>query len=192
MGKVAIKVEAISKEYYIGGPQKTYDRLGDQVADMFKAPLRRAGDLLRGRAEGVSELHETIWALKDVSFEIKHGEVVGIIGRNGAVIEWLKGQRRRYDLILLDPPTFSRSKRMRTTFDVQRDHAGLLRDVLPLLDRDGVLLFSTNKRDFKLDSGTLQQTVPGIRIEDITRATLPRDFHRTQPIHRCWRLLRNG
>lgn len=84
MSNVAIKVEAISKEYHIGGPQKTYDRLGDQLVDMFKTPFRRAGNLLSRKVTSAAELNETIWALKDVSFEVKHGEVVGIIGRNGA------------------------------------------------------------------------------------------------------------
>ncbi len=84
MGQTAIRIEQMSKEYHIGGPQKTYDRLGYQVVDMLKAPFRRAGKLMRGQAGGAAELDETIWALKDVSFEIKHGEVIGIIGRNGA------------------------------------------------------------------------------------------------------------
>lgn len=84
MSDIAIRVEDLSKQYHIGGPQKTYDKLGEQLTDMFMAPFRRAGKLLRGQATGAAELEETIWALKDVSFEIKHGEVVGIIGRNGA------------------------------------------------------------------------------------------------------------
>ncbi len=84
MSDIAIQVEGLSKEYHIGGPQKTYDRLGDQLTDMFTAPFRRAGKLLRGQATGAADLNETFWALKDVSFQIKSGEVVGIIGRNGA------------------------------------------------------------------------------------------------------------
>jgi lipopolysaccharide transport system ATP-binding protein len=83
MSDIAIRVEGLSKQYHIGG-QQTYDKLSDQLADMFVSPFRRAGKLLRGQATGAAELDETIWALKDVSFEIKHGEAVGIIGRNGA------------------------------------------------------------------------------------------------------------
>lgn len=61
-----------------------YKTLRDTVADAFMAPLRRTAKLLRGQATGAAGLDETIWALRDVSFEMKKGEVVGIIGRNGA------------------------------------------------------------------------------------------------------------
>ena len=84
MSKIAIQVSNLSKEYHIGGPQKMYDRLGDQITDMLATPFRRAGKLLRGQATGAAELDKKFWALKDVCFEIKRGEAVGIIGRNGA------------------------------------------------------------------------------------------------------------
>src|SRR5215211_874690 len=84
MSKIAIDVSGLGKEYHIGGPQKNYYRLTDQLVDIVTTPFRRAGNLMRGRAGGASDLHETIWALKDVSFQINPGEVVGIIGRNGA------------------------------------------------------------------------------------------------------------
>jgi homopolymeric O-antigen transport system ATP-binding protein len=84
MSKMAIEVVDLGKEYHIGGPQKSYYRLTDQLVDMATAPFRRAGKLLRGQASGAAELDQAIWAVKDVSFQIKAGEVVGIIGRNGA------------------------------------------------------------------------------------------------------------
>lgn len=84
MRDVAICVERLSKQYHIGGPQKHYNRLGDRLLDAAAAPVRRAGKLLKGHAAGAADLDETIWALKDVSFEVKQGEIVGIIGRNGA------------------------------------------------------------------------------------------------------------
>jgi lipopolysaccharide transport system ATP-binding protein len=84
MSDIAIRVEGLGKLYHIGGPQKRYDKLSDQITDVVASPLRRAGRLLRGQITGATELHEIFWALKDVSFEIKHGDVVGIIGHNGA------------------------------------------------------------------------------------------------------------
>lgn len=84
MSHLSIEVAHLGKEYHIGGPQKQYHRLTDQLADMAAAPFRRAAKLLRGQASGVAELDEAIWAIKDISFQIQPGEVVGIIGRNGA------------------------------------------------------------------------------------------------------------
>jgi lipopolysaccharide transport system ATP-binding protein len=84
MSDVAIRVVGLGKQYHIGGPQKTYDRFGEQIREMMASPFRRALKLLRGQATGAAELDKTIWALKDTSFEIKNGEIIGIIGANGA------------------------------------------------------------------------------------------------------------
>jgi lipopolysaccharide transport system ATP-binding protein len=84
MSDIAIRAENLSKQYRIGGPQKKYPTLRETLSDAFAAPFRRAAKLLRGQATGAAGLDETIWALRDVSFEIKCGEVIGIIGRNGA------------------------------------------------------------------------------------------------------------
>ena len=87
MNDIAIRVESLSKEYHIGSNQNghfRYKSLRDTLAEAFISPFRRASSLLRGEAYGAAEMNETIWALKDVSFEVKRGEVVGIIGRNGA------------------------------------------------------------------------------------------------------------
>lgn len=84
MSNISIEVAHLGKEYHIGGPQKKYHRLTDQLADIAAAPFRRAAKLLRGQASGAAELDEAIWAIKDISFQIQPGEVVGIIGRNGA------------------------------------------------------------------------------------------------------------
>ena len=119
----------------------------------------------------------------------------GFTGRDHQLIqadclEWLanaRAYRGRFGLIFLDPPTFSSSKRMRGTFDVQRDHADLLRGALALLAPDGELIFSTNRRRFRFDTDSLD---PGgsLAIEDITNSTIPRDFARNPQIHRCWRI----
>lgn len=84
MSDVVIRIEDLSKQYHIGARQQMHDSLSAQLASIFVAPFRRAGKLLRGHAAGAAELDETIWALKDVSAEINRGEVVGVIGRNGA------------------------------------------------------------------------------------------------------------
>jgi len=105
-------------------------------------------------------------------------------------LEWLRdpGTRGTFDLIFLDPPTFSTSKRMRGTFDVQRDHVALIRDALRVLAPGGVLWFSNNLRRFRLDTEALAD----LRVEDITRATIPRDFARSPRIHKCWRFFQEG
>ena len=104
------------------------------------------------------------------------------------VLTWLGaagGSAQRFDLIVLDPPSFSTSKAMIRTLDVQRDHAELLAACVRLLEPGGVLFFSTNLRSFKLDDGAVAELEP----EEISRRTLPEDF-RNRRIHRCWRFVR--
>jgi 23S rRNA (guanine2445-N2)-methyltransferase / 23S rRNA (guanine2069-N7)-methyltransferase len=92
----------------------------------------------------------------------------------------------RYDLIFLDPPTFSNSKRMKGEFDVQRDHVELIRMTAARLAPAGLLLFSTNFRKFRLDEPALA----GLVVTDITKETIPQDCKRDQRIHRCFELSR--
>jgi 23S rRNA (guanine2445-N2)-methyltransferase / 23S rRNA (guanine2069-N7)-methyltransferase len=99
-------------------------------------------------------------------------------------MEWLAEQPRQYDLIFLDPPTFSNSKRMEDNFDIQVDHVSLIQKILELLAPGGVLYFSTNFRRFKLDKAALAD----LTLTEITRETIPEDFIRNQKIHYCWKI----
>ncbi|MCB9507581.1 MAG: class I SAM-dependent methyltransferase [Myxococcales bacterium] len=96
----------------------------------------------------------------------------------------LAAARERFDLIVVDPPTFSNSKRMSGTFDVQRDHTALLRLVLSVAAPGATVYFSTNRRKFSLDSAVEELA----RVDEITAATIDEDFSQRRP-HRCWRLL---
>lgn len=84
MTEMAIRVENLGKRYFIGATQEQYATLRDSVMKAISSPIRRASSLLQGHATGAADLHQAIWALKEISFEIKSGEVVGIIGQNGA------------------------------------------------------------------------------------------------------------
>ncbi|WP_041397246.1 class I SAM-dependent methyltransferase [Spirochaeta africana] len=95
-------------------------------------------------------------------------------------------QQQRYDVIVLDPPTFSNSKKMDGVLDVQRDHPQLIDWCYRLLAPQGTLLFSTNFRKFKLDTAGMPR---GAAIRELTPRTIPEDF-RNQKIHRCWEIIR--
>lgn len=98
-------------------------------------------------------------------------------------MEWLSHCDQRFDLIMLDPPSFSNSKAMDDSFDVQRDHADLLRAAMACLRPGGQLYFSNNRRGFHLDP-ELQEAFD---CEDITRQTIDPDFQRNPKIHVCYR-----
>jgi 23S rRNA (guanine2445-N2)-methyltransferase / 23S rRNA (guanine2069-N7)-methyltransferase len=101
------------------------------------------------------------------------------------VLEWLEQPpRERYDLIFLDPPTVSRSKRMSTDFELQRDHVGLIRATLLRLSPGGLLVFSNNFRKFKLDAAGLAD----LAVIDVTPTTIPKDFARNPRIHQCFEI----
>ena len=105
-------------------------------------------------------------------------------------LKWLGEETARYDLILLAPPTFSTSKSMEQTLDVQRDHVALLRATLRRLAPKGTLYFSVNQRRFKLDQDALA-AIGGLEVVDVTDLTRPHDFARNPRIHRTWRLRRS-
>ncbi len=98
--------------------------------------------------------------------------------------EWLEGHSRQFDCILLDPPSFSNSKKTSATLDIQRDHASLIALAMAHLKPGGRLYFSTNKRGFKLDADLAGR----FDLQEITEQTLDADFARPPPAHRCWQL----
>ncbi len=128
------------------------------------------------------------WARRNLALNGFSGRDHRLIQAN--CLEWLqqaRAYRGHFGLIFLDPPTFSTSKRMTGTFDVERDQVALIRAAAALLAPAGELIFSTNKRRFKLDAAALGDD---LRIEDISAATIPKDFARHPHIHRCWRIYR--
>lgn len=97
-------------------------------------------------------------------------------------LEWLGKREGQFDLIFLDPPTFSNSKKMADVLDIQRDHARLIEDAMAILAPGGTLIFSNNFRRFKMDDGIASR----FEIEDISARSIPPDFERNQKIHHCW------
>ena len=125
------------------------------------------------------------WAQRNLAANGFSGEQHEFI--QGDCIAWLEHaveERYRFDLIFLDPPTFSNSKRMDDILDVQRDHALLIDRCMALLAPGGKLVFSNNAQKFKLD-GMLGERY---KVTDISRATLPKDFERNPRIHQCYEL----
>ncbi|OLQ88422.1 23S rRNA (guanine(2445)-N(2))/(guanine(2069)-N(7))-methyltransferase [Vibrio panuliri] len=105
-------------------------------------------------------------------------------------LQWLEKANGSYDLIFIDPPTFSNSKRMEQTFDVQRDHIQLMRNLKRLLKVQGTIVFSNNKRHFKMDLEALAEL--GLEAQNISSQTLPLDFSRNKHIHNCWLVTHKG
>ncbi|HLV76365.1 MAG TPA: bifunctional 23S rRNA (guanine(2069)-N(7))-methyltransferase RlmK/23S rRNA (guanine(2445)-N(2))-methyltransferase RlmL [Marinobacter sp.] len=89
-----------------------------------------------------------------------------------------------FDLIFMDPPTFSNSARMSGVLDIQRDHGEMVRQCMERLASDGLLIFSNNFRKFRLDDDLAEE----FEVTDVTASTLDKDFQRNQKIHRCWHI----
>ena len=99
-------------------------------------------------------------------------------------LQWLEKCDRQFDLIFVDPPTFSNSKRMEDSWDVQRDHIKLMTNLKRILRPNGTVVFSNNKRGFKMDFAKLEEL--GLSAVEISHKTLPLDFERNKQIHNCW------
>jgi 23S rRNA (cytosine1962-C5)-methyltransferase len=90
-----------------------------------------------------------------------------------------------YDIIVMDPPTFSNSKKMKDILDIQEDHVSLIHEALRILVPGGILFFSTNARKFELNRSAIQ----GAEIKDITAATTPFDFE-GKLMRWCWEMVK--
>ncbi|MEI2741288.1 MAG: bifunctional 23S rRNA (guanine(2069)-N(7))-methyltransferase RlmK/23S rRNA (guanine(2445)-N(2))-methyltransferase RlmL [Candidatus Competibacter sp.] len=194
------------------GPARFWVNLSDYLdTGLFldhRATRRLLGELAGGKRflnlfgyTGAATVHAALGGAADtttvdlsatyLAWARRNLELNGLRGAHHLLIQadcqrWLAETRERYDLIFLDPPTFSNSKRMAASFDIQRDHVALLQQTANRLAPDGVLIFSTNARKFRLD----RQALPGLRFEDWSRRTLPPDFARDPKIHQCWRITR--
>ena len=106
----------------------------------------------------------------------------------GDCLVWLKDCRQGFDLILLDPPSFSNSKRMEAILDIQKDHSQLIQRCMEILNPGGILIFSNNLRSFVLDNHLLEK----YQCNNMTSQTLDPDFQRNAKIHHCWTIEHNG
>lgn len=114
------------------------------------------------------------WAAENLALNGLEGPRHRFLRRD--CMEYLRTETRKgFDLIVLDPPTFSNSKKMDGTLDVQRDHVWLVQRCMALLNREGMLFFSNNYQNFRLDTKALA----GFRIQDISSLTVPRDFRKS-------------
>ncbi len=98
-------------------------------------------------------------------------------------LDFEAGSREKYDLIVIDPPTISRSKKMEEMFDIQYDYPVLIQKASKLLSHGGVIFFSTNSRKFSFDASLF----PALSAKEITEKTIPLDFH-NKKIHYCWKI----
>ena len=133
--------------------------------------------------ENCSEIISDFDDIDNIDFpEVDH--VYISIGKKLGSSELMYIQKSAFDLIMLDPPSFSNSKSMETSFDVERDQEALLNAAMSVLAPDGVLYFSTNRRGFRLSPDIEQR----YEVRNISRDTIPMDFERNRDIHQCWRI----
>ena len=103
-------------------------------------------------------------------------------------LDWLKKNTTAFDIVFIDPPTFSNSKRMEDSFDVQRDHVALITDALKSLAVGGEIFFTNNKRNFKMDFEAMEAL--GLKAQAMSDVTRDKDFARNKHIHNSWSITR--
>ena len=103
-------------------------------------------------------------------------------------LQWLKKNEEKFDVVFIDPPTFSNSKRMGESFDVQRDHVSLITDGMKSVNGGGELIFTNNKRNFKMDFDAVAAL--GLNVQEMSDKTRDKDFQRNKHIHNSWLITR--
>lgn len=117
------------------------------------------------------------------SIPLKNHEIVRADCLKFLIDELRSGNK--YDIIIIDPPTISRSKKMSQLFDIQTDYISLITNSIKLLNEEGVIFFSTNSRKFIFDETLFKSC----KIFEISEKTIPIDFH-DKKIHRCWKIMK--
>lgn len=128
------------------------------------------------------DLSKTYLSWAEENFKLNHIDLSRHQFVHFDCLEWLKLTPDRFDVIFLDPPSFSNSKRMETTLDIQRDHENLIDAAMRLLNPGGSLYFSTNFRPFKLAPTVSEK----YQVRDISAETIDLDFKRSKRIHHCF------
>jgi 23S rRNA (guanine2445-N2)-methyltransferase / 23S rRNA (guanine2069-N7)-methyltransferase len=142
-----------------------------------------AGGALRTVSVDTSNTY-LAWATENMRLNGFVGEAHRFVRADAT--KFLNAHRESYSLIFVDPPTFSNATGSRSTFSVQRDHVALIGACAARLQPGGTIVFSTNFRRFRMDTGALSDLV----LEEITEQTIPEDFRRTPHVHRCWLIRR--
>ncbi len=139
----------------------------------------------RGGAKSVDsvDLSKTYVSWVSKNFELNNLKNIKHNLINEDVVTFLKETKNTWDIIILDPPTFSNSKKTDTVLDINRDYPELVLLCLKRLTNKGKLYFSTNSRTLKFDENLFKSE--NVTITDISRKTIPEDFRNTK-IHRCW------
>ncbi|MEZ9140503.1 MULTISPECIES: bifunctional 23S rRNA (guanine(2069)-N(7))-methyltransferase RlmK/23S rRNA (guanine(2445)-N(2))-methyltransferase RlmL [unclassified Shewanella] len=159
---------------------------GKRVLNLFSYTGSASVHAALGGAKSVTtvDMSNTYLAWAKENFELNNLNVRQYKFEQANCIQWIKDCEEQFDLIFIDPPTFSNSKRMEDSWDVQRDHAALLVDLIKLLSPTGEIIFSNNKRKFKMDINLLGQYK--MDVKNIDNQTLPMDYKRNPHIHNTW------
>lgn len=140
---------------------------------------------LGGATESVSvDMSNTYLEWADNNFRLNNVHLARHRLVRADCFDWLNKCREGFDLIMLDPPTFSNSKKMSDVLDIQKDQVRLISRCMDILNPGGTLYFSTNFRQFKLDEQISTRYV----VENISAETIDEDFKGNPKIHYCWKI----